>query len=167
MIAAIRNPDLFGVGNQFTHDMDVRSFGINPLLMRCGINPALWFLVMLIMMSKLVLEINPGLYIIYIDFSIVFVISVRIESRANELALIHPPERTPLPVDLLHLIHIGCVWFAFLGEPGPRGAGERRLIACTVPRARLSGCIPLACIFRNARNGRFCEPGSAHAVVSH
>jgi hypothetical protein len=35
--------------------MDVR-LGINPLVKRCGINLALWFLVVLIMMSKLVLE---------------------------------------------------------------------------------------------------------------
>jgi hypothetical protein len=55
MIAAIRDPDLFRVGNQFTHE-DIKRLGINPLVKRCGINPALWFLVMLIMMSKLVLE---------------------------------------------------------------------------------------------------------------
>jgi hypothetical protein len=89
MIAAIRDPDLFRVRNQFTHDMDIKRLGINPLVKRCGINPALWFLVMLIMMSKISSRtgINPGFYIIYIDFSIVFVISVRIESRGNELAL--------------------------------------------------------------------------------
>jgi hypothetical protein len=46
-ISTIRDPDLFWVGNQFTHDMDIK---------RCRINPALWFLVVLIMMSKLVLE---------------------------------------------------------------------------------------------------------------
>jgi hypothetical protein len=56
MIAAIRDPDLFRVGNRFTHDMDIKRLGINPLVKRCGINPALWFLVMLIMISKLVLE---------------------------------------------------------------------------------------------------------------
>jgi hypothetical protein len=56
MIAVIRDPDLFRVGNQFTHNMDIKRLGINPLVKRCGINPALWFLVMLIMMSKLVLE---------------------------------------------------------------------------------------------------------------
>jgi hypothetical protein len=55
MISTIRDPDLFRVGNQFTHDMDIRRLGINPLVKRCGINPALWFLVVLIMMSKLVL----------------------------------------------------------------------------------------------------------------
>jgi hypothetical protein len=55
MIATIRDPDLFRVENQFTHDMDIKRLGINPLV-RCGINPALWFLVVLIMMSKLVLE---------------------------------------------------------------------------------------------------------------
>jgi hypothetical protein len=40
-----------------------------------------------------------------------------------------------------------------------RGAGERRLVAYTAPRARLSGCNfpPLACIPRNARNRRFCR----------
>jgi hypothetical protein len=64
--------------------------------------------------------------------------------------------------------HKGCVWFAFLGESGPRGAGERRLIVCTAPRARLSGCIflPLACIPETSENGRSAEPGSAHATVS-
>jgi hypothetical protein len=51
-----KDSDLFWVGNQFTHDMDVKRHGINPLVKRCGINPALWFLVVLIMMSKLVLE---------------------------------------------------------------------------------------------------------------
>jgi hypothetical protein len=56
MIATIRDPDLFRVGNQFTHDMDFKRLGINPLVKRCGINPALRFLVVLIMMSKLVLE---------------------------------------------------------------------------------------------------------------
>jgi hypothetical protein len=56
MIDAIRDPDLFRVGNQFTHDMDIKRLGINPLVKRCGINPALWFLVLLIIMSKLVLE---------------------------------------------------------------------------------------------------------------
>jgi hypothetical protein len=52
-----------------------------------------------------------------------------------------------------------CVWFAFLGQPGSRGAGKWRLVACTAPRARLSRCnFPsLACISRNARNGRFCR----------
>jgi hypothetical protein len=56
MIVAIRDPDSFRVGNQFTYDMDIKRLGINPLVKRCGINPAIWFLVMLIMMSKLVLE---------------------------------------------------------------------------------------------------------------
>jgi phage baseplate assembly protein gpV len=51
-----KDSDLFRVGNQFTHDMDVKRLGINPLVKRCGINPALWFLVVLIMMSKLVLK---------------------------------------------------------------------------------------------------------------
>jgi hypothetical protein len=53
---ALRDSDLFRVGNQFTHDMDIKRLGINPLFKRCGINPALWFLVVLMMMSKLVLE---------------------------------------------------------------------------------------------------------------
>jgi hypothetical protein len=57
MIAAIRDPDLFRVGNYFTRDMDIKILGINPLVKRCGINQALWFLVILIMMSKLIL--NP------------------------------------------------------------------------------------------------------------
>jgi hypothetical protein len=56
MIVTIRGPDLFRVGNQFTHDMDIKRLGINPVVKRCGINPALWFFVVLIRMSKLVLE---------------------------------------------------------------------------------------------------------------
>jgi hypothetical protein len=56
MIAAITDPDLFRVGNQFTHDTDIKRLGINPQVKRCGINSALWFLVMLTIMSKLVLE---------------------------------------------------------------------------------------------------------------
>jgi hypothetical protein len=56
MIATIRGPDLFRVGNQFTDDIDIKRLGINPVVKRCGINPALWFLVVLIRMSKLVLE---------------------------------------------------------------------------------------------------------------
>jgi hypothetical protein len=58
MIVVIRDPDLFRVGNQFTYDMDIKRLRINPLVKRYGINPALWFLVMLIMMSKLVLELE-------------------------------------------------------------------------------------------------------------
>jgi hypothetical protein len=56
MITIIRDPDLFRVGNQFTHDMNIKILGINPLVKRCGINPALWFVVVLIIMGKLVLE---------------------------------------------------------------------------------------------------------------
>jgi hypothetical protein len=56
MIPITRDPDLFRAGNQFTHDIDIKRLGINPLVKRRGINPALWFLVVLIMMSKLVLE---------------------------------------------------------------------------------------------------------------
>jgi hypothetical protein len=56
MIATIRDPDLFRVGNQFTHDMNIKRLRMNPLVKRCGINPALWFLVALIIMGKLVLE---------------------------------------------------------------------------------------------------------------
>jgi hypothetical protein len=58
MTAAIRDPDLFRFGNQFTHDMDIKRLGINPLVKSCGINPGLWFLVMLIMVSKLVVELE-------------------------------------------------------------------------------------------------------------
>jgi hypothetical protein len=58
IIVTIRDSDLFRVGNQFTHDMDIKRFGINPLVKRCVINPALWFLAMLIMMSKLVPELE-------------------------------------------------------------------------------------------------------------
>jgi hypothetical protein len=56
MVASIKDPDLFWVGNQFTHDVNIRRLGINPLVKRCRINLALWFLVVLIMMGKLVLE---------------------------------------------------------------------------------------------------------------
>jgi hypothetical protein len=56
VIATIRDPDLFRVGNQFTHDMNIKRLGINPLVARCGINPAFWFLVVLIIMGKLVLK---------------------------------------------------------------------------------------------------------------
>jgi hypothetical protein len=41
MIATIRDPDLFLVGNQFTHDMNIKRLGMNPLVKRCGINAAL------------------------------------------------------------------------------------------------------------------------------
>jgi hypothetical protein len=41
MIAARRDSDLFRVRNQFTHDTDIKRLGINPLVKRCGINPAL------------------------------------------------------------------------------------------------------------------------------
>jgi hypothetical protein len=50
MVAVIRDPDLFRVGNHFTHGMDIKRLGINPLVKRCGINLTLWFLVILIMM---------------------------------------------------------------------------------------------------------------------
>jgi hypothetical protein len=56
MIATIWDLYLFRVGNQFTHGMDIKRLRINPLVKRCGINRALWFLVILIMMSKLLLE---------------------------------------------------------------------------------------------------------------
>jgi hypothetical protein len=36
--------------------MNIKRLGINPLVKRCGINPALWFLVVLLIMGKLVLE---------------------------------------------------------------------------------------------------------------
>jgi hypothetical protein len=58
MIAITRDTDLFQVGNHFTHDMDTKRLGINPLVKRCGINPPLWFLVIFIMMSKLVLDLE-------------------------------------------------------------------------------------------------------------
>jgi hypothetical protein len=48
MIATINDLNLFRVGNQFTHDMDTKRLEINPLVKRCGINPALWFLVILV-----------------------------------------------------------------------------------------------------------------------
>jgi hypothetical protein len=58
IIVTIRDSDLFRVGNQFTHDMDIKRLGINPLVKMCGISPALWFLAMFIMMSKLVPELE-------------------------------------------------------------------------------------------------------------
>jgi hypothetical protein len=48
MIATINDLNLFRVGNQFTHDMDTKRLEINPLVKRCGINPALWFLVIVV-----------------------------------------------------------------------------------------------------------------------
>jgi hypothetical protein len=80
-------------------------------------------------------------------------------SKLKDLIGIKMPKLCPRTwfVDLMN--DSGCVWFTFLGQPGSRGAGERRLVACTAPRARLSRCNfpPLACIPRNARNGRFCR----------
>jgi hypothetical protein len=56
MIVTMKDPGLFRVENQFTYDTDTKRFGINPLVTRCGINLVLWFRVILIMMSKLVLS---------------------------------------------------------------------------------------------------------------
>jgi hypothetical protein len=47
MIATIRNLDLFRIRNQFTHDIDTKILGINPLVKRCGFNPALYSLLYL------------------------------------------------------------------------------------------------------------------------
>jgi hypothetical protein len=38
--------------------MDTKRLRINPLVKKCGINLALWILVILIMMSKLALELE-------------------------------------------------------------------------------------------------------------
>jgi hypothetical protein len=56
MIASIRDADSFRVGNQFTHDMDTKRIVIYPLVERCGSNPDVWILIILIMMSKLALK---------------------------------------------------------------------------------------------------------------
>jgi hypothetical protein len=57
MINTIRDPDLFRVENQFTHDRHTMRLGINPLVKRCGINLTLRSLILPIMMSKL--NLNP------------------------------------------------------------------------------------------------------------
>jgi hypothetical protein len=55
MRVVIRDSDLSHVGNQFTHDMDSKRFGINPIVKRWNqpdsLVPCYTF-----MMSKLVLE---------------------------------------------------------------------------------------------------------------
>jgi hypothetical protein len=56
LINIYKNHDSYYKGSEFTHDMNIKRLGINPLVKRCGINPALWFLVVLIIMGKLVLE---------------------------------------------------------------------------------------------------------------
>jgi hypothetical protein len=56
-------------------------------------------------------------------------------------------------------VHKGCVWFAFLGQPDSRGAGERRLVAYTTPE-------PVPASPETPETAVSAEPGSAHAVVS-
>jgi hypothetical protein len=57
MIATIRNPDLFQIKNEFTHDRYTKRLRIiNPLVKRYGFNPALSSLVLPIMMGKLNLD---------------------------------------------------------------------------------------------------------------
>jgi hypothetical protein len=41
MVASIKDPDLFRVKNKFAHDRYTKRLGINPLVKRCGTNPAL------------------------------------------------------------------------------------------------------------------------------
>jgi hypothetical protein len=44
----------------------------------------------------------------------------------------------------------------FMDQPDPRGAGERHLIDCIAPKAKLSICIsPLLAYI--TKNGRFCR----------
>jgi hypothetical protein len=56
MIVTIRDPDLFRVKNYFAHDRYTKRLGINPLVKRCGTNPALWSLILPIMIGKLIFD---------------------------------------------------------------------------------------------------------------
>jgi hypothetical protein len=56
MITTIRDPDLLRIENWFTYDIYTKRLGINLLFKRCGINPALRFLVLPITMTKLILD---------------------------------------------------------------------------------------------------------------
>jgi hypothetical protein len=40
MIASIKDPDLFRGNNKFAHDRYTKRLGSNPLVKRCGTNPA-------------------------------------------------------------------------------------------------------------------------------
>jgi hypothetical protein len=63
---------------------------------------------------------------------------------------------------------LGCVWFAFLGQPGSRGAGERRLVACTAPEPGSTDAISLLLPAspETPETAVSAEPGLAHASVS-
>jgi hypothetical protein len=41
MVASIKDPDLFWVKNKFAYDRYTKRLGSNPLVKRCGTNPAL------------------------------------------------------------------------------------------------------------------------------
>jgi hypothetical protein len=41
MVVSIKDPDLFRVNNKFAHDRYTKRLGCNPLVKRCGTNPAL------------------------------------------------------------------------------------------------------------------------------
>jgi hypothetical protein len=41
MVDSIKDPDLFRVNNKFAHDRYIKRLGSNPLVERCGTNPAL------------------------------------------------------------------------------------------------------------------------------
>jgi hypothetical protein len=41
MVASIKDPDLFRFNNKFVHDRYIKRLGSNPLVKRCGTNPAL------------------------------------------------------------------------------------------------------------------------------
>jgi hypothetical protein len=56
VIVTIRDPDLFRVENEFSHDRYTKRLGINPLVKRCGTNPALRSLVLPIMIGKLIFD---------------------------------------------------------------------------------------------------------------
>jgi hypothetical protein len=62
----------------------------------------------------------------------------------------------------------GCVWFAFLGQLGPQGGGERRLIACTAPEPGSTDAIfpLLPASPETPETSVSAELGSARAVVS-
>jgi hypothetical protein len=69
----MRDPDLFRIKNELIHDMCTKRLGINPLVKRCGFNPALRSLLLPIMMSKIKSRsgINPSLHHNFLDVSII------------------------------------------------------------------------------------------------
>jgi hypothetical protein len=84
-------------------------------------------------------------------------ISIFLSAAPPVLRLGHPAFR---------LTSLGCVWFAFLSEPDPRGAGERRLIACTAPRVRDAFSSLLPASSETPETTVSAKTGSAHAAVS-